>query len=139
VHDALDVDRGERAGELQGDLERLRVRQADALAAGAQRLAFEELHRDVGRAAGQLADVEDLHDAGVIDDADGARLVEEAPRHLAIRDVLGAQHLDGDAPDLDAARGHLVGRVDMAHPAFAEEADDLIGADPLSEHPCFLD
>ena len=50
-----------------------------------ERLALEVLHDQV-RVAGVMADVEDLDDAGVLDPADRARLVEEA---LDVLGVLG--------------------------------------------------
>ena len=91
--------RRQRRGDLSGDAQRFRLRQ---LAAGlfqplGQRVALEVLHDQVGDAAWQLTVVRDLHDAGMLDDVDGSRLVEKSLCDLRLLRVATVQDLDGDA------------------------------------------
>jgi hypothetical protein len=50
----------------------------------AQRLASQKFHHDVGGTDGSVAKLEDLHQAGMVDDVDGARLVEKARQRVLV-------------------------------------------------------
>ncbi len=50
----------------------------------AQRVAFEQLHHDVGRAVGHLTEVRHLHEPWMVHQVDRARLVDKAHRHVGI-------------------------------------------------------
>ena len=90
-----------------------------------ERLAVEQLHHEVVHAV-LVADVVNGADVRVVQRGDGAGLaLEPAPAIRVCRD-LARQHLDGDA----APQPIVVGTIDLAHAAFAERGDDLIGAEP---------
>jgi hypothetical protein len=87
VHDASRVGRHQGIAHLPDDAQGQRGGQTSAgpLQALAQRLAAQELHDDVGCAAVELPELEDLHDTRVVDHAGGAPLVEEASHELGVR------------------------------------------------------
>ena len=86
-----------------------------------QRLALEQLHRDVGDAV-LLADVVDGDDVGMVEAAGRARLAQEALAHLAhdLRGQVRQQRLDRDV----ALDERIDGAVHRAHGAAAELGDD---------------
>jgi hypothetical protein len=61
-------------------------------------VAAEELHRDVGRAVGVVAEVEHRHHVRMHHARDRARLALEAVLLLRIARDLGQHHLEGDVP-----------------------------------------
>ena len=89
----------------------------------------EELHRDVGRAVGVVAEVEDGHHVGVHHARDRARLALEAVLLLRVARDLGQHHLEGDV----ALQERVAGVVDDAHGARAQAAQDLVLADTRRE------
>ena len=99
---------------------------ADPLQERREVLAVHVLHREEV-AALDLADVVDAADVRVRDLAREAHLgVEAREERLVVRDRL-RQELQGDG----LAELQVVGAVDLAHPALAEEADDAVA---LAEH-----
>jgi hypothetical protein len=85
-------------------------------------LALEELHDDVGAAVGVVAEVEDLHDAGIGDRGRGAGLVEEPLDDVLVGRQRRLQHLDRGA----ASEQRVLGQVDRAHAALPELLDDAV-------------
>lgn len=78
MDDAALVDGGQDRGQLVAQVQRLGLGQLAApLEPQAQRLALQVLHHQVGAAARHLAELEDLHQARVLDQVDRSRLVEE--------------------------------------------------------------
>ena len=94
-----------------------------------QVVALEELHRDVGRAVGVVAEVEDGHHVGVHHARDRARLALEAVLLLGVARDLGQHDLERDV----ALEERVVGVVDDAHGARAEAAQDVVLADTRRE------
>ena len=87
-------------------------------------LAVDQLHAEIALVF-ERADLVDRHDPGVVERGDGLGLVLE-PADLLLAGELGvADHLQGDVP----VQGDLAGPVDHAHPAPAEDADQLVIAD----------
>jgi len=132
VNYRLGVRRRQRPRELPADGDRLRLREPAAalLQALGQRLAFQVLHHQVEAARGRLADVEDLHHAGVVDGVDRARLVDEAAHHVLALGVLGQKELDRDT----AVDAGLERFVDRAHPALADQPQYLIVPELAANH-----
>src|SRR5262249_9758098 len=123
VDDACLVGGGEPAGSLADD------REGDVFGNPAltpqevaERLAEQELHHDVGRAVGALAQVEDLDDVRVTDPVRRLRLADEAlARPVASRQA-DVQDLHGDRlPRLEILR-----QVDAGHRALADEPADSV-------------
>ena len=90
-----------------------------------QRLALEQLHREVLPAVGQLSEVEDVDDATVLDLIDRLRLREETLDHAAALHVLAVEHLDRRLLPDDG----VYGAVDVAECAGADRVDHFIPAD----------
>ena len=132
MNDVFGVGGGEGGGYLAGESQGVSDRKlaAKALHPRAERLAFQKLHHDVRRAVGLLAKFGNLDDARMVDDVDGARLVEEALHDGLIHRILGMQNLDCDFA-LDLRMNRL---IDRAHPPFADLAKHAIGTDSLSGH-----
>jgi hypothetical protein len=128
VDDASPVGGVERRRDLAQDPQRVLGRQAtEALEARVEGLALEELHDDVGAAVGVVAEVEDLHDAGIGDRGRGPGLVEEPLDDVLVGRQRRLQHLDRGA----ASEQRVLGQVDRAHAALPELLDDAVRA----EHP----
>jgi hypothetical protein len=87
-------------------------------------LAGEQLHHEVEIAARVvLARVEHPAEVRARDGRGRPALALEAAAHvLAGREQAGVDELDGDA----TARRRVLGLVDLAHPAFAQEAQELV-------------
>ena len=104
-------------------------------ASDAERGADHVLHREV-EAIARLADVVDADDVGMAERRDGARLAEQPGRELAgeaLGVVLGRPLRDDDDLQRDGAfEPRIEGLVDLSHPALAEKAADLVGADEVS-------
>ena len=86
----------------------------------------QQLHHDVGRAVGVVAEVEDRHHGGVAEPCDRPGLALEALLVLRIARRLGQHHLERDL----ALQHRIEGPIDGAHAAAAEELDDLVLSDP---------
>ena len=115
---------GEHLDHDVGDL----VEREAALARDAigERRADELLHDEVGAAVVEQAEVVDLADVGVADRAGGARLLLEALHGDALLRLRRVEDLDRDEP----AEAEVLGLVDRAHAALAEDAlDDVAVAD----------
>jgi hypothetical protein len=131
VDDGLVVGGLERRRHLADDVAGLFEGQSShPLEPGEEALAVQVLHEQVPGAVGELARVEDAHQARVADDGDGAGLVDEAPHDLGVVTVLRVEDLDRGA----LADGLVDGLVDGAHAALADQPDDPIRADVLA-HP----
>ena len=89
---------------------------------------------EVGLTIGKLTELRDLHDARVVDDVDGARLVEKARYQLGILRQLRAEDLDRDLP-LNLRVNRL---KDRTHTPAADLANDAIWSDMLSGHRLHL-
>jgi hypothetical protein len=85
-------------------------------------LALEELHHDVRATVGVVAEVEDLHDAGIGDRGGRARFVEEALHDVLVRGQVGLQHLHRRA----ATEQRVLGQVHRPHPALTQLLHDAI-------------
>jgi hypothetical protein len=123
VDDALRVRGGECAADLRGDLEGARdIEGAFALDDAAELDALEELHDEVHAAVGGGSGVGDVDDVRVTDLRCGARLAAEPLDEIGHARVAGMQDLERDAlADLD-----VLGQVDLAHAAFADQLDHAI-------------
>ena len=122
----------EAVGRVVNDAQRVLDRNlAVALEPLLDRALVHELHRvEVGVAL--VVDVIDLHDVGVVEPRRGARLGLEPRDEDRVLRQLGRQHLERDL----AVEADLVGAVDLAHAALAEdaqqpEAPDLLRRDRL--------
>ena len=127
VDNPLRVDGAEGPAHLVGNerhLRRVHRAPSDELA---ERLALEELHDEVGLAAGRLAEVQDLDDVLVRDHVDGARLVEEAGDDVGIGRQDGVEQLDGDP----APHDRVLGQADHPHRPLPELLDDPVVPDHL--------
>ena len=129
VDDAPLVYDRERGEELPRDPARARrLQRALAPKQLGQAPPAEVLHDQVGRAVLAEARVEDLHDVLVSDGRRGPRLALKAPHRVVVAHQLRMQALERDL-----AAGHqMLGGVDGAHPAFAEQRPHAVA---LSEHP----
>ena len=116
----------ERANEIASNRDGARDRELTFLGEHAgERRAVEHLHRDVLPPC--LAPVvEDAHAAGMIETCDGPRLtLEPDPKLLG---QVRCEQLDRDVlaePDVTSA-------VDLAHPAFADESEQLVARSEVS-------
>ena len=117
----------EAVGHLRGDGKELSHRSRAGAEDLAQRLAVDELHGDVGRAA-LATDLVERHDVRMVERGRGARLVGEARQPLRIGGDVGGQHLDGHRP----LQPHVLGAIDLAHPARSERCLDLERAEPCT-------
>ena len=81
--------------------------------------AADELHGEERSAVGEGPDAIDGRDAGVLEPAGDARLVDEPPRGGGVRRVLRQEDLDGDF----AAEVEVEGAEDDAHAAAADLAE----------------
>ena len=86
----------------------------------------EELHGDVGRAVGVVAEVEDGDHVGMHHARDGARLALEAVLLLRVPRDLGEHHLEGDVP----LEQRVARVVHDAHRARPQAPEDLVFPDP---------
>jgi hypothetical protein len=109
--------------QLERDPRGLGGRQRSPRQALRERLAFEELHDDVGLAR-LLADLEDLAHVGVVDPRGGARLAAQALACLLVA-ALVRDHLDGD----DATQVLVKRGIDDSHAARAQLFRDAVVTD----------
>ena len=110
VDDAVAVRVLERIRDLAGEEQRSARRNR-----ASQGPAFHELHHEVVR-----PHVEQRADVGVVERRHGQRLVAEALLEALLR------HLHRDRP----LEPRVAGLVDVAHPARAHRAQDLVGTEP---------
>ena len=92
MDDAAVVGGREALGDLQGVVDRLASRQRAAVDLVAQRLAFEQLRDDVGRAV-LRADVVDGEDVRMVERARGPRLLVETAQPVSVRGKSGGRTL----------------------------------------------
>ena len=97
-----------------------------------QRLAFDKLHQDVDRAVADLVHIEDAHDARMVDQVDGACLIQE-PRDVDLVLGVGGELAAKDLHRGAIADGSVRGLVDYAHATTAKLADDLVVAYLLTD------
>src|SRR5207253_11055817 len=90
----------------------------------AERLPFEQFRDDEQRVV-VLSEVVDGENVRMRERRDGARLALE-PRHRFV--VVGGVRAEDFNGDL-ASEARIAGAIDLTHPAFAEERDDLVGSD----------
>ena len=124
VDDARGVRRIERAGQRGGDLDQFGFAERSARQPLLQRLALQQLHDEERHALGRRADIVDGADVRVLQRGNRAGLALEPRAALRIARDVERQHLDGDGP----IEPRVAGRVDFAHPARAEQRDDLVRA-----------
>src|SRR5207248_461121 len=106
--------------DLHREAERLAERQPPVAEPIAQRLSFEELHDDVGRAR-VAADVVDGEDVGMVEVTGGEGLLLEAAELVGRGRIGRAQQLER----YGAREPRVEGLVDVTHRARAEERNDL--------------
>ncbi len=101
-----------------------------AVAVASQRLAGDQLHRDVGLAVRARAGGIDLGDIGMAHARQGLALGLEAAA-AALVEAAGLDELERHL-----AAGHLLlGPVDAPHPALSEQLDQAEGADRERKDP----
>ena len=120
MHYAFAVHVHERLGQLARECERFFQRQPGFPHHGAQRVALDELHRDVHAAF--LPGREDLDDAGMVQAAPDFFLALKAAveNHVALELHVGNFDRDGLAVDL------IDGLEDRRHPAARDHLDQLV-------------
>ena len=130
VDDPVFVSPGDAVRELEGDLEKPPRRQMPPGNELIERVALQELHRQITGGLRltrnhRVADLVDHHDVGVIQGRGGARLVLEAAYALRICGTVLAKDLERDvAPEASVPRP-----VDLAHASAAERRDYSVGAE----------
>ena len=108
------------AGNLTTDVGNLRCAHAPArLKSARQRLAFKELHDQIGVTGLGKPDVEDLADSGMLDLGDDFGFVEEALYLLVICGDVCVKQLYRD-PRLDL---FVLAKENLTHSAFSERRD----------------
>ena len=85
----------------------------------------DEIHDEIGFAVGRLPRLDDTRDAGMFESSESLGLTTKELATARRKRHAGAHDLDGDA----TSRPRLNRLVDDAHPAFAEETNDLVVAD----------
>jgi hypothetical protein len=94
-----------------------------------QRLAFDELHRDVERAL-VLVEAVDRADVRVVQRGEQLRFALETREAIAVPRERARQRFDGHvAAELGVARA-----VDLAHAARAKRTGDFVGAETGAGH-----
>ena len=115
MEDALLMSDMEGIGNLHGHARGVLRRQRPP-----QRRPFQEFQDEIPR-----PDVVDLADVRVVQRRDGARLLLEASDAVGVGVTPRRQYLDGDV----AAEARVVGAVDLAHSAPAEQRHDVVRAE----------
>jgi hypothetical protein len=127
MDDASIVGRGESPRELKRKLDGLASGNRTALHPFPKRLAFEELRHDECR-TGLGADVVYGEDVRVVQRRSGARLLLESMEAVEIGCHCRRQHLDGHI----TSEPRIVRTIHLAHPAGAEDRDDLVRTEPVT-------
>ncbi len=122
VHDSLVVRRGETRRDLSADLRGLAGREGSGREPLAQRLPLQEFHHGEGRA---LVDAE-IMDGEDIRMGERGHCLRFALESIDPVGILGEGGCDDLQSDIALQPG-IAGSVDLAHPAGAKEADDLVG------------
>ena len=128
MDDAFLVRGLERLGDLSRNPERLGDRQPRTLRPQPfevfrQRLAIDQLHGEEARLA-RLFDAIDAGDVRVAERGEHLRFALETSHALGIVQEQIGKDLDGDV----AAKPGVPRAIHLAHPARAEQGDDLVGA-----------
>jgi hypothetical protein len=112
--------------DLQEEAQPGGERQVAIAAVLAEVHAAHQLHHEVGPARGRRAAAEDLRDVRVVHEGERLPLGVEARGH-PLRVHPGLHDLERDAA---AHRPRLLRLPDLAHPAFAQQPDQLVVAEP---------
>src|SRR5271169_2642070 len=124
MDDALLMRLLQRLRDFRSDLQNLIKGQRTFRQALSQSLAFEILHhQEVG--AILRADVVKRADIGMLQRGNGFGLALHALFQFGVRGEMRRQNLDGN----DAVEPGVLGAIDFAHAAYAEERLDFIGAE----------
>ncbi len=124
VDDALRVRGFERLGNLPRDRQRLVERDRTARDAIGERRSFDHLEHERRQMIGRLEAV-DGRDVGMIERRQEIGFAREARQALGIAGEERRQNLERDV----ARQLAVAGAVDFAHPAGADQGDDLVGAE----------
>ncbi len=123
----------ERRNNLAAQGDGLVECQRPARQAGGERLALDQLHRDV-QIPVDLANLVDRADVRVIQRGGGPSLAHQSSRGLLVAVGGLRQHLDRDV----AIQSEIARTIDFAHPSGAQPANELIvaelPADPGADH-----
>ena len=129
VDDAPAVGRVERRADLAGDPDRLIRGERPPGETLRERLPLDQLHDEIrGSAFG--SDVVQRADVRVGERGDDLRLALEPLPHLVVARETRRKHLDRDVPP----EPRVPRAPDLAHPARAEEGEDLVGSQAVA---CF--
>ena len=109
-------------GDLRPDLERFVGLERPTLEASPERLAVQELHHEVVGVP-FAADVVEGADVRVVERRDRARFSLEPLAHLGVVGKMRREDFHRDV----APEARVLGAVDLAHPARAERAENLVG------------
>src|SRR5271156_1107100 len=120
--DARFVSFGQTFGNLCRNFDRPSYRNRAGIDQLAQRLAFDQLHRDV-MGGTFLPKVVDRNDVGMIERRCRARFPFEAVQPLAVGGNFGWQNLDC----YRAAQARILCAVNLTHAAGSQQGFDLIG------------
>ncbi len=123
MHDAFLVRGGNPCRGLRSDVQQRVQREGAVVHRLAERLAFDQLARDVIHAVG-LADVIDGDDIRMIQREHRARFLQKARHVLGIANVARSQGLQRDAAPHPVYRA-----IDLAHAAGAKRSLDRVRAD----------
>ena len=86
-----------------------------------QRVALQQFCHEKRRGV-NVADVVQRQDVGMVERAGGACLLLEPAKAVSVARELSAQHFDRD----ESIESGITGAIDLAHPADAEHADNLV-------------
>src|SRR5262249_49081342 len=121
MHDAFFVSGVQRVGDLARGRQRFGERQRSSREAFGQRFALDKLENQRGNAVVFL-DVVNRGNVGVIECGQQVRLAFEARDAFSIGGEEARKNLDGDV----APKPRVVGAIDLAHSARAEQAADFV-------------
>ena len=124
MDDALRVRGFERIGNLPGDGQCVLERNRTTLDAIGERRSFDHLEHERRRMIGGLEPV-DGRDVGVVECRQEIGFPREARQALRVASEERRQNLERDV----ARQLAVAGAVDFAHPAGADQGDDLVGAE----------
>ena len=131
MHDSLGVRGGESRGDLDPQLQGAGGGHRPLVQGLPQRLPFDVLGDDVGRAI-EGSHVVHRHDAGMVDLSRGAGLLLEALQAIRVGGEALGQHLDRHV----AREAVVAGAIDLPHAARAEKRDDFVGTDACAGCDC---
>ena len=125
VDNSFFVSGREPARDLGAILDGLARRNCTGHQSIAHGLAFQKFGDNVRRAL-KSADVKDSENVGMIQNARGARFLFESLQAVCVQRQFGREKLDRDV----AAQRAVVGAINFAHSARADERANLIAAQP---------